>query len=160
LFDWTAPDGRIAPPASRITKPLSILVVVEPSPGPVPVPQVSGGRLMEPYLCLNDADRSALETALRLREHATAQVSIEVAAAGPRGMAQALREALSLGVDRARLVLTDGEYVSADSAATALAAVLAGDKAFDLVLGGAGAAESDEGACARLTAEALGVPWA
>ncbi|HEV3079406.1 MAG TPA: acyl-CoA dehydrogenase family protein, partial [Gemmataceae bacterium] len=160
LFNRTFGDDRSRQPASRITKPLSILVVVEPAPGPVPVPQVTAGRLMEPYLTLNDADRSALETALRLRDQATAAVTIEVAAVGPRGMAHALREALSQGVDRARLVLTDGEFVSPDSAARALAAVLAEGKAFDLVLGGWGEAGSSEGACARLLAAGLGLPHA
>ncbi|HEV3443977.1 MAG TPA: FAD-binding protein, partial [Gemmataceae bacterium] len=160
LFNRTFGDDRSRQPASRITKPLSILVVVEPAPGPVPVPQVAGGRLMEPYLTLNDADRSALETALRLRDQTTAAVTIEVAAVGPRGMAHALREALSQGVDRTRLVLTDGEFVSPDSAARALTAVFAEGKAFDLVLGGWGEAGSSEGACARLLAAALSLPHA
>ena len=160
LFDRLDHAAQTFPLASQITEPLSILVIVEPSPGKIPQPQVAGGRLMEPYLTLNDADRSALETALRLREQATAPVMIEVAAVGPRRSLQALREALSLGVDRARLILTDYDGVSPDSAAGALASVLAADGPFDLILAGMMDAANGEGIIGRLTAEALGVAYA
>ena len=55
-------------PASDICRPLSILVVLDPpSPG-VPQPRTQDGQLLEPYRVLSDADRAALETALRLRD--------------------------------------------------------------------------------------------
>src|SRR5205823_4454930 len=118
------------------------------------------GRLLETHWTLPEADRSAVETALRLREAASAPVTIEVAAVGPRGAAQVLREVLSHGVDRARLVVSEAEALTPDSAARALAAVLGASEAFDLVLGGGGTADGDEGLLAPLTAEALGIPHA
>jgi electron transfer flavoprotein alpha subunit len=121
---------------------------------------VAEGRLFEPYLTLSDADCSALETALRLREQATAPVTIQVVAVGHRGYAPVLREALSLGVDRVRLLLADRETPTLDSAADALAVALGDDLAFDLLLGGSSEAGGEEGLLARLTAEALGVPYA
>jgi electron transfer flavoprotein alpha subunit len=144
---------------SQITSPLAILVVVEPSAAMAPHLHVSDGRLLEPHLALNDSDRSALETALRLREQAGDAVAITVVTAGPRGWADVLREALSLGVDRVRLALCADAFAP-DDAAGALAALLGDKAAFDLVLGGDGDAGTEEGLLARLTAEALGIPHA
>ena len=74
------------------------------------------------------------------------------------GAAGTLREALSLGVDRARLVVPEADGVTPDSAAAALAAILRPGVKIDLVLGGCASAASEEGLVARLTAEALSVP--
>src|SRR5204863_6042194 len=126
----------VVPPRSRIARPLAVLVVVGlPAPG-VPQPHVEGGRLLEPYRVLTDADRAALETALRLRDQAEAPVTVQVVAVGPASVGQLLREAVSLGVDRARLVLAPTEAVAPDRAAAALAAALASET-FDLILTGA-----------------------
>jgi electron transfer flavoprotein alpha subunit len=145
------------PPRSQITRPLSVLVIVEPTVAAVPQPHVAVGRLLEAHWTLSPADRSALETALRLRDQAAAPVMVQVAAVGPRGAAQALREALSLGVDRARLVISETEAVTPDSAAAALAGVLKGGSPVDLMVGG-DRAEGVEGVVARLTAALLGLP--
>jgi electron transfer flavoprotein-quinone oxidoreductase len=159
LFDRSAaaPARRLV---SQITRPLSVLVIVEPTAANVPQPAVAGGRLLEPHWTLSDADRAALETALRFRDQSVAPVRIQVFAAGPKGHAQVLREALSLGVDRARLVVSEFEGLTSDSAASALAAVLGEGSGFDLVLGGSADANTEEGVVARLTAEALGVAYA
>jgi alkylation response protein AidB-like acyl-CoA dehydrogenase/flavin-dependent dehydrogenase/ferredoxin-like protein FixX len=159
LFDRVTLAAPTLPISSQITSALSILVVVEPSAFALPHPQVSGGRLLEAYLALNDADQSALEAALRLRDEAAAPVTITVAAVGPKGCAQVLREALSLGVDRVRLI-SSADVVPPDNAAEALAAALGEKNGFDLVLGGVGDAGNEEGLLARLTAGALGVPHA
>jgi len=148
-------------PTSSIRRPLSVLVVLDPpSPG-VPQPRTHDGKLLEPYRVLTVADRAALETALRLRDGVLGdgRVSLQVATVAPAAAAPVLREALSLGVDRVRLVLTDGA-VSADCAAAALAHTLRGESTFDLVLGGAGGNDTQEGLLAHLTAEVLGVPVA
>jgi electron transfer flavoprotein-quinone oxidoreductase len=162
LLRQAGEPGR-APPARRpshVSRPLAVLVVVEPTPAAVPQPFFSAdGRLLEAHWTLTDADASALETALRLKDAASAPVSIQVAAVGPKGAAQALRGPLALGVDRCRLVLSEAEAVSPASAAAALAAVLRPAARFDLILGGAGS-PGDEGVLARLTAEALGVDCA
>jgi electron transfer flavoprotein-quinone oxidoreductase len=154
LFKQAGPGAKPFTPSSRITRPLSVLVVLEP-PGPgVPNPHVGDGRLLEPYRVFNEADHSALEAALRLRDQGTDQVRIEVATVGPRSTAQVLREVLSLGVENVRLIVSDTDALTPDSAAAALATVLRSAGSFDLVLGGSGGAD-EEGVLARLTAAAL-----
>jgi alkylation response protein AidB-like acyl-CoA dehydrogenase/flavin-dependent dehydrogenase/electron transfer flavoprotein alpha subunit/electron transfer flavoprotein alpha/beta subunit/ferredoxin-like protein FixX len=157
LFDRTTDPTPSRAPASQITRPLAILVVLDPLTANVPHPQIGGGRLLEPYRTWSDADRAALETALHLKERAAARVTVQVVAVGPRGTAPILREALNLGVDRVRLVVPEAEAVTPDSAASALAAVLGTDRAFDLILGATGDKGSADGLVARLTAEALGI---
>jgi alkylation response protein AidB-like acyl-CoA dehydrogenase/flavin-dependent dehydrogenase/ferredoxin-like protein FixX len=160
LFDRAAQAVPTVRLRSHISRPLSILVVVEASAAAVPQPYVVDGRLLEPFWSLSDADRSALEVALRLRDEAAAPVTVQVAAVGPRGVGQVLREVLSLGVERARLVVSEPEAVTPASAATALAAVLKTGPGFDLILGGGRGPEEEEGLVARLTAGLLGWPFA
>ncbi len=160
LFNQAQESQPVRPLAGRITRPLSILVVIDPVNVAVPQPQVAGGRLLEPYLTWSDADRAALETALRLRDDATAPVRIDVAAVGSPAVGHLLREALSLGVDRVRLITPEVDVVTPDSAAAALAAVLEGEEPYDLILGGSGENNSEDGLTARLTAEALRLPVA
>jgi len=159
LFDRRETALRAPRVSSHIELPLSILVVVEPTIT-APHPQVVGGRLLESHWTLSDADRSALETALRLRDQAAAPVTLQVIAVGPRGHAQVLREALSLGADRVRLVVSDGEGLTPDSAAAALAAVQDAANSFDVILGGIGSADGEEGLLVQLTAAALGTSYA
>ncbi|HMC87995.1 MAG TPA: acyl-CoA dehydrogenase family protein, partial [Gemmataceae bacterium] len=158
LFNRSVEVETKQPPSSHIARPTSILVVLEPTSACVPQPQVADGRLLEAHATLTEADRSALENALRLRDQAPDLVAIQVAAVGPRTYGQALREVLNLGVDRVRLVVTEDDAVCADSAAEALAAVIGKEGAFDLVLGGMTTAADEEGVIARLTAAALAVP--
>jgi electron transfer flavoprotein-quinone oxidoreductase len=160
LFDRAAQPVPAVRLPSHISRPLSILVVVEPTAAAVPHPYVVEGRLLEPYWSLGEADRSALEVALRLRDEASAPLTVQVAAVGPRGVGQVLREVLSLGVERACLVVSEAEAVTPASAATALATVLKTGPGFDLILGGVRGLEEEEGLVARLTAELLGVPFA
>jgi alkylation response protein AidB-like acyl-CoA dehydrogenase/electron transfer flavoprotein alpha/beta subunit len=147
-----APDQRSS---GAIERPLSILVLVEPTVA-VPRPQIANGRLLEPYFTLAAADQSAIETALLLRDQAKAPVWIEVAAAGPRRHAQPLRDLVHLGFDRVRLVVSDSEGISPQSTAQGIALAL-GDRAYDLVLFGAGDREGQEGLVGRLAVAALGV---
>jgi alkylation response protein AidB-like acyl-CoA dehydrogenase/flavin-dependent dehydrogenase/ferredoxin-like protein FixX len=159
LFDRSGePETAPAELHSRITRPVKILVVLEPSVGGVPEIHINDGQLFEPHLGLGEAGRSALEAALRIRDQEPSRVSVEIAAVAPKHAAQALREALSLGIDRIRLIAPDSEAVTADSAAAALASMLGGVSGFDLILGGEGSGE--EGLVARLLAAALGVAHA
>ncbi len=158
LFEPAATPS-IPRPTSSVDRPLFILVVVEPSAAEVPQPRVQDGKLWEPHWTLSEADRAALETALRLRDDAEATVSIQVAAVAPRAAASALREVLSLGADRVRLLVPETDAVAADGAAAALALVLRSGQRFDLILTGAGAASAEEGTVGRLTAAALDVPF-
>ncbi|MCI0463152.1 MAG: acyl-CoA dehydrogenase family protein, partial [Gemmataceae bacterium] len=144
-------------PRSTITRPLSVLVVLDPPAPGSPQPQVADGQLLEPYRLLSESDRSALETALRLRDQAQAPVRIEVATVAEPSAGQLLREVVSLGADRVRLLLAPEAAVATDRAAAALAAVLSAEN-FALVLCGCGT--GPEGLLGRLTAEALGAPFA
>jgi electron transfer flavoprotein beta subunit len=107
---------------------------------------------------LNEPDAYALEAALRLKEQHGGEVV--VCSAGPARAAQALREALARGADRA-IHVEDDRLVSADASATA--AVLASairDETFDLVLTGL---QSDDQGFAQtgvVLAERLGIPHA
>jgi electron transfer flavoprotein-quinone oxidoreductase len=157
--------GRLA--SSQITRPLTLLVVLDAPVPAVPAPTISEGRLMEHHLEWSAADRSTLETALRLRDTAAAPCRIEVAAVGTPSAIPLLREVAALGVDRVRLLLPEhGERVPADRAAAALVAMLQskGERpasagwSGDLVLSGSGTGE--EGQTARLTAAALGISLA
>jgi alkylation response protein AidB-like acyl-CoA dehydrogenase/flavin-dependent dehydrogenase/ferredoxin-like protein FixX len=145
-------------PVPASARPLSVLVILDPPVPGVPRPTVTAGRLIEPYRVFPEADRSALEVALRLRDAMGDGVRLQVATVGRRSTAQPLREVLSLGINPVRLMVTEHEAVSPDSAARALSAVLQPEGSFDLILGGAGT--GDDGLLARLTAEALGVSFA
>ena len=87
-------------------------------------------------------------------------MAIQAVAVGPRGAAAALREALSLGVDRARLIVSEVEAVTPDCAAAALANLLRSESACDLVLAGGGRAGDEEGLVGRLLTEKLEIPYA
>jgi electron transfer flavoprotein alpha/beta subunit len=130
---------------------------VEPSPAVLPG-AAGGAPVLETFWTLGAADRAALESALRLRDAAPGRVAVQAAARGPRRVGQALREVLSLGADRVRLVVQDSDDVTPERTALALAAALAPDGPFELVLGGD--APHREKRLAALVAEALGVPLA
>src|SRR5262249_31062882 len=138
LFDRPAQPAAPTPMGNRVTRPLSILVIVEPAAADVPEPHVAGRRLLESHLVLTRADGTALEAALRVRDEAAAEVTVQIAAAGPRGAVPVLREALSLGAAGVHILVTDQPAVPADAAAAALAGIVRGHGPFDLVLGGAG----------------------
>ena len=107
---------------------------------------------------LNEPDAYALEEGFRLRERHGGEVV--VCSAGPARVAQALREALARGADRA-IHVEDDRLGSADAfaVAEALAAAIR-DERFDLVLTGL---QSDDQGFAQtgvVLAERLGIPHA
>jgi electron transfer flavoprotein beta subunit len=107
---------------------------------------------------LNEPDAYAIEEALRLKEKHGGEVV--VCSAGPARVAQALREALARGADRAIHVDSDA-LVTADAVAVAgaLAAAMK-DEVFDLILTGL---QSDDQGFAQTgvaLAELLGIPAA
>jgi electron transfer flavoprotein beta subunit len=107
---------------------------------------------------LNEPDAYALEEGLRLKERHGGEVV--VCSAGPARVAQALREALARGADRAIHVESDA-LGSADAfvVAGALASAMRGEQ-FDLVLTGL---QSDDQGFAQtgvVLAERLGMPHA
>jgi len=157
LFDQATAAPKPPLPSSTIPAPLRVLVVVELSATEVPQPEVVDGRLAEAHYQLTEADRAALEAALRLRDQASATVWIEVAAVGPKGLGQVLRQTLSQGADRVRLLVPESEPVTPDVAAAGLAAALTGEPPFDLILSGQSGPAEEEGLIGRLTAAHLGV---
>lgn len=106
---------------------------------------------------LNPFDRPALEMAVRLREENGG--SVTAVSMGPEEGAQALYEALSMGVDRA-VLLSDRAFAGADTLATSktLAAAINKLKTFDLVIFGARTSDSDTGQVGPQTAERLDLP--
>jgi electron transfer flavoprotein-quinone oxidoreductase len=141
----------------QVHAPLRILVITETTHTRVPNPEVESGSLLETHLEWTDADQSALEMALRIRDQALAHVHIEVVAVGPRSAARLMRQAINLGADRARLVVTEGAFVSPDSAASAMAVCVAENEDYDLVLWGDEANGGDEGMSGRILAESMGI---
>jgi electron transfer flavoprotein beta subunit len=107
---------------------------------------------------LNEPDAYALEEGLRLKERHGGEVV--VCSAGPARVAQALREALARGADRA-IHIEDDRLAASDAfvVAGALAAAMRGE-GFDLVLTGL---QSDDQGFAQVgvvLAELLGMPHA
>ncbi len=160
LDQAASPAVPAVAPRSQINKLLSILVVLEPAADASPQPHVHDGRLLEPHYALTDADRAALETALRMRDQGGEQVTVTVATVGGRQLVPLLREVLALGLNRAVLVLSPVEAQSPSQAAEALGRTLRrrGER-FDLLIGPAGNADSEDGLLAPLTARLLELPW-
>ncbi|HEY7425681.1 MAG TPA: FAD-dependent oxidoreductase [Gemmataceae bacterium] len=148
------PECSALPPSSDIERPVRVLVIVEPLPAVLPHAD-DGERVLESYWALDDGDRAALENALRLRDAAPELVSIEVAAAGPPRVGQALREILSLGIEPVHLLVQDREEMTAERVASVLAAALRSAGPFDLVLGA-----HRESRLTAFVAEALDIPLA
>jgi len=107
---------------------------------------------------LNEPDAYALEEGLRLKEKHGGEVV--VCSAGPARVAQALRESLARGADRAIHVEDDG-LATADAFAVAesLAAAMR-DEQFDLVLTGLQSDDQGFAQTGPILAELLGMPSA
>lgn len=156
LLSRPEPEPSPEPPASDIRRPLHVLVVVSPGPAETVASPDGGGRVLESLWTLGDADRAALENALRLRDAAPERVTVEVAAVGPPRVGPALRDVISLGIEHVRLAIPRRGEVVPERAAASLTEELQRTAPFDLILGGFHASD-------RLTvllAEALRVPVA
>lgn len=122
LLDQISVRTHATKPAHRIECPLRILVVLEPTPL---IHALPGDSLSDPWWALTPADQAALETALQMRDAATAPVRLAVAALGPDRVGPALRAVQALGIDRLTLEAT----------ASALVHRLEEARPFDLILG-------------------------
>lgn len=101
-------------------------------------------------------DEYAVEVALQLTEkHGPGEVT--VIGLGPEGLAELLRKALSMGVDRAVHMVAAEVPFDGLVVARALAAELK-DQGYDLVLFGRNATDTGTGAVGAMTAELLGLP--
>jgi len=107
---------------------------------------------------VNPYDRYALEEALRLREKHGGKVT--AVTMGPPQAAEALKEAVSLGVDEV-VLLSDRAFAGADTWATsyALAQGIKKIGAYDLVIAGKQAIDGDTAQVGPETADMLGIPF-
>jgi electron transfer flavoprotein beta subunit len=107
---------------------------------------------------MNPACRSALDTALRIKE--TAGGEIVVITMGPPMAEEVLREALALGADRG-VLLSDRKMAGADTSVTSYTLARAIEKAcpgFDLVLCGFSTSDSETAQVGPQLAEELDIP--
>jgi len=107
---------------------------------------------------INPYDRYAIEEALRLREKHGGKVT--AVTMGPPQAVEALKEAVSLGVDEV-VLLSDRAFAGADTWATSYALSQGirkiGD--FDLVIAGKQAIDGDTAQVGPETADMLGIPF-
>jgi len=106
---------------------------------------------------INPFDMYAIEEGLRIRERLGGEVI--VISMGPPQAEEALREALSLGVDGA-ILLSHPAFAGADTLATSytLAQAISKLKPYDLILCGRQASDGDTGQVGPGVAEQLSIP--
>lgn len=107
---------------------------------------------------INPYDRYAIEEALRLREKHGGKVT--AVTMGPPQAAEALKEAVSLGVDEV-VLLSDRAFAGADTWATsyALSQGIRKIGQYDLVIAGKQAIDGDTAQVGPETADMLGIPF-
>jgi electron transfer flavoprotein beta subunit len=107
---------------------------------------------------INPFDRYAIEEALRLREKHGGKVT--ALTMGPPQAVEALKEAVSLGVDEVAL-LSDRAFAGADTWATSYALSQAVRKigTYDLIIAGKQAIDGDTAQVGPETADMLGIPF-
>jgi electron transfer flavoprotein alpha/beta subunit len=107
---------------------------------------------------INPFDMYAIEEALRLREKHGGKVTAFTM--GPPQAAEALKEAISLGVDEV-VLLSDRSFAGADTWATSYALSQGIKKlgAFDLIIAGKQAIDGDTAQVGPETADMLGIPF-
>jgi len=107
---------------------------------------------------INPFDTYAVEEGVRMKERYGGKVT--VISMGPPQAEEALREAISLGVDEA-ILLSDSAFAGADTWATSYTLARAIDKLgqYDLVVCGRQTLDGDTGQVAPELAEMLGIPF-
>jgi electron transfer flavoprotein beta subunit len=107
---------------------------------------------------INPFDMYAIEEALRLREKHSGKVT--AVTMGPPQAAEALKEAVSLGVDDV-VLLSDRSFAGADTWATsyALSQGIKKIKDYDLIIAGKQAIDGDTAQVGPETADMLGIPF-
>jgi electron transfer flavoprotein-quinone oxidoreductase len=147
---------RIAPP-HKITRPLHIVVLVKPVALLSPRPRVRDGELLETYFEISSAERTALETALEIKNAAPDRVRVSVVSAAPRYALELLRETLALGADDATLLETPHEFGEPHATARILGDHLALKQTpLDLILCGAASPDDNLGLVGPLVAANFG----
>ncbi|MET7511683.1 electron transfer flavoprotein subunit beta/FixA family protein [Streptomyces albidoflavus] len=107
---------------------------------------------------LSELDEYAVEQALRIAENSDGEVEITALTVGPEDAGDALRKALSMGVDKA-VHVEDDDLHGTDAMGTSLVLARAVRKAgYDLVISGLASTDGTMGVVPALLAERLGVP--
>ena len=156
-------EAKPARPAGphEISRPMQIVVVLEPDPTLSPRPSLADGRWREVHFRLDQSDVAALAAARAMAAAATAPVRVVAVAAGPRRATKVLEEALAAGADEAMLVMTDDRAFAPEATARALArAIQSHCHAPELVLSRALAASAAPGLAGMLVARELGLQFA
>ena len=109
---------------------------------------------------INPEDKNAVEEALRIKDEHD-DVEVIALSMGPLQAETALREALSMGVDKA-ILISDRDFAGADTLATSyiLSVAVKKIKKYDLILCGRQALDGDTGQVGPQLAEALDLPQA
>ena len=109
---------------------------------------------------INPEDKNAIEEALRIKEKHD-DVGVTALSMGPPQAEMALREALSMGVDKA-ILLSDQAFAGADTLATSymLSVAIKKIKKYDLIFCGRQAIDGDTGQVGPQIAEVLNLPQA
>src|SRR3712207_2393934 len=105
---------------------------------------------------INEIDEYAIEEALLARDREGGEVT--VLTVGPDSATDAIRKALSMGADKAVHVSDDSIHGSDAIATSAVLAAALSSLAYDLVLCGAEATDSQMSVMPALLSERLGVP--
>ncbi|WP_122614719.1 electron transfer flavoprotein subunit beta/FixA family protein [Streptomyces sp. Tu 4128] len=109
---------------------------------------------------LSELDEYAVEQALQIAENSDDEVEVTVVTVGPEDAKDALRKALSMGVDKA-IHVEDDDLHGTDVIGTSLVLAKAVEKAgFDLVVSGMASTDGTAGVVPALLAERLKVPQA
>jgi electron transfer flavoprotein beta subunit len=120
----------------------------------------SGKRIVSPFgvtPVMNGYDANALEAAIQMKEARGGRIT--AVSLGDDTSRNTLKRALAMGADKA-VLLNDPAWLDLDSAGTAqvLAAAIRKSGAFDLLLCGRQASDTDGGQVLYWLAEALGLP--
>ncbi len=121
-------------------------------------PDQSGIEVAGVKWVINPYDEHAIEEALKIRG-TIAGSSVLVITLGPKSRAgEALRTALAMGADDAILIDSGENSLDASTTASALAACLKKEGAFDLILTGRQAIDDNDASVSQMLAGELGIP--
>ncbi len=117
-------------------------------------------RTLEPVydvpLKLDDLSRNALEEAIRIKEITGGKITVIILNGVKIG--EAVKEALAMGGDEAKIILSEGGFLDTAITASAIAEVIKSLKDVDLVIFGHASVDTYTGQTGPRVAEILGVP--
>lgn len=106
---------------------------------------------------MSDADKNALEAAVKLKEKAAGSEVIVLSLGGPK-VGETVNEALAIGGDRAFIVAQPHDQLDALATSELLAAAVRKIGGFDLILAGEASTDAYQGQIGPRVAELLSIP--